>query len=94
VVRGRLWQRGEGGVGEGQGVVEVDKSSVKTSKNRRRLVVRPGEGTAKQRDLQDTKVIQSEVEGIHKIKIEVAVVFVIGGPNEVEVPKDEPRARD
>jgi hypothetical protein len=39
-------------------------------------------------------VIQSEVEGIHKIKIEVAVVFVIGGPNEVEVPKDEPRARD
>ena len=41
VVGGRLWLRGEIGVREGEGVVKVDKSSVQSSKNWNRLVVRP-----------------------------------------------------
>lgn len=65
VVGGRLWLRGEIGVREGEGVVKVDKRSVQSSKNWNRLVVRPNEVTTEQGDFQDTKLLESKVEGIH-----------------------------
>jgi hypothetical protein len=94
VIRCRARERGERGTGKRVVPVVIEKSAIKPGKNWVFLAVSPGKETIKQQELKKGQGVDQSVEGGDEVLVEIGVVFLRGGPDQVEIPKDEPKSGD
>jgi hypothetical protein len=85
---------GEGGGGEGRGVVVVDKGTIKASQSGSRSHVRPSEEAVLKLEFDHTEAVKSVIEQGAKVIIQVALVLVGSASQQVEVADQQPGTRD
>ena len=90
----RFGPRREGGVREGGGMSQVNKGPVELGQDRRVLTIGPSEISPKQRNLHNPQIADSVVESGHEGIVDIVVVFLVPGTDEIEISDDDPRAID
>ena len=80
-----------GGVGEGGIPRGVKQGVIQTSKSGRVPAVSPGEGAVEEWELEESEGVNHGVEGGGEGAVEIGVVLLPRGADEVEVPDDKPR---
>jgi hypothetical protein len=76
MIRGWPDGRSESGVRKGKAPVRVDKNSVEPGKNRRVLLIRPGELAVEKGNFKEAQPVNEPVEGGGLDGVEIATGFV------------------
>jgi hypothetical protein len=92
VVRGSVRERSEGSVGDSRFKITIYESAIKTRKNRKGALVRPGEEAIKEGKLNERHVMNCTVEGTRQADIEVVIIFVTWLTNKIKIASDQPGA--
>jgi hypothetical protein len=84
---------GESGVGKSEAPFRINEDPVQSSKDRRILLVGPGELSVQERNFKEAEGIDEVVKAGSFLGVDVPVRLVAGSANQVEVTHDGRRAR-